>query len=127
MAEEDTNAAPTPAPAPFFRANKRRKVYRQRSQSQAEDNDNDHTSARSEEEKDSLAQQAVVRPAARPKRHGITFTNTSIRRKEKDEEEEVEEKALVPVEPLEQDVETVTGTGRFVKPMGRVAVEDRHM
>lgn len=137
---------PAVTPIPLFRPNKRKRTYRKRDHShdsggdedegQTPINNNKKSNNDARIERDSEEEQearGVIRPSARPKRGGFKFSSFSgsggLKRKE-DGEEEGEGGPLVLAQGGEkggEEEELGLGTGRFVKPAGKVAVEDRHL
>jgi hypothetical protein len=124
------------AEGPFFRANKRRKVFRKRAGSDA-DNDEPNIATSSRPDQAPLADEkasvitggeedTAPRPentrVRKPKKHGIAFSSSD--RTSSRPHNDNEETALVVSEP--QTVEQQNG--RFTKQTGKTIVEDdKHM
>ncbi|CAK4032183.1 Hypothetical predicted protein [Lecanosticta acicola] len=121
MAEEVAGASTES----LFKAHKRRKVTRRRNVDEEwnEDSEGIQTNSAqgpepSHDDGDEVLQ-IVRRPVA--KKHGVAFASSGPTRKDAD----AGETALVPVQPGR--VEEVITSDRFVKPTGKVVVEDKHL
>jgi len=117
---------------PVFRANKRRKVYRKRADSDNGDEGPSHIADHGESQSEQLRgnredEAGTALSIARRggiRKQGIAFSSTESRRTE---QQDNEEKALIPFSAEEVEEEDVHND-RFVKPTGRVTTtEDKHM
>lgn len=109
---------------PLFKANKRRKVIRRRHQDDDQESGVPAVPAQQQESNDDgedLGPAIVRRPVA--KKHGMGFSSSGAVKASTGGEPT--ETALVPAQPgrLEETVQSE----RFVKPTGKVVVEDKHL
>ena len=108
----------------LFRASKRRKVFRKRANEKDTPSDTvGAIEANPGPQNEDLSEQPSIvrRPAA--KKHGIRFSNHATAGEVTVQSNT--QMALVPV--VKQDEADVAQTDRFMKPTGKVVIEDKHL